>query len=57
MLARQWGMPGWCRRDLGCNCVWRDLRRDEVPKSLENLHDSVTANFGVISPKDFRMLP
>jgi hypothetical protein len=33
-----------------------DFVRDKIPKNWRNFRDSVTDNFRVISPKDFRVL-
>ena len=33
-----------------------DFLRDKVPKNWRSLRDSVTDNFRVINPKDFRVL-
>jgi hypothetical protein len=34
-----------------------DFLRDKVPKNRGSLRDSVAANFRVINPKDFRIVP
>jgi hypothetical protein len=46
----------WCHATLPSGSRHHDCDREEVPKNWAILCDSVTDNFRVINPADFRVL-